>query len=86
MPTPKKILLDARELEHPTPLQHALKHLQNMKEDEYLYMIHRKKPIPLIEIAIEKEFIYLAYQNKDETWHILIAKEKSLNLKSLLHV
>ena len=86
MPSLKKILLDAREMEHPIPLQLALNHLQVMKKNEYLYMLHRKKPIPLIEIAIEKEFAHFTYQDKEENWHILISKEKNSNLKELLNV
>ena len=82
----KKILLDAREMEHPIPLQLALNHLQAMKENEYLYMLHRKKPIPLIEVAIEKEFAHFTHQDGEETWHILISKENSSNLKELLDV
>ena len=81
-----KILLDARELEHPIPLQLALNHLQSMNTNEYLYMIHRKKPIPLLEVAKEKEFSHLFHQENEETWHILISKNNNFNLKELLDV
>jgi len=81
----KKILLDARELEHPIPLQLALNHLQKMDLDEFLYMIHRKNPIPLIEIAKEKNYAYLSHNHKD-IWHILICKNINSNLEELLDV
>ena len=82
----KKIFLDARELEHPIPLQLALNYLQQMSESgEFLYMIHRKNPIPLIEIAKEKSYGYLTHNEKD-TWHILICKDQNCNLKELLNV
>jgi len=81
----KKILLDARELEHPVPLQLALNHLQQMDNNEFLYMIHRKNPIPLIEIAKEKSYNYLTHNEKD-TWHILISKNRKFNLWELLDV
>jgi len=81
-----KILLDARELEHPIPLQLALNHLQTMNTNEYLYMIHRKKPIPLLEVAKEKTFQHLYHKENEETWHILISKSDSLNLEELLDV
>jgi TusA-related sulfurtransferase len=81
----KKILLDARELEHPVPLQLALNHLQKMGDNEFLYMIHRKNPIPLIEIAKEKSYSYLTHNEKD-TWHILISKNRKSNLWELLNV
>ena len=81
-----KILLDAREMEHPIPLQLALNHLQSMKQNDYLYMLHRKKPIPLIEVAKEKAFAHLIEQDDKETWHILISKDSSCNLKEFLDV
>ena len=82
----KKILLDAREMEHPIPLQLALNHLQSMEKDDYLYMIHRKKPIPLIEVAKEKEFAHFSHQDESDAWHILICKNSEVNLEELLDV
>ena len=82
----RRVSLDAREMEHPIPLQLALNHLQSMKRDDYLYMIHRKKPIPLIEVAKEKEFAHLTHQDKSENWHILICKDIEVNLEELLDV
>ena len=81
-----KIPLDARELEHPIPLQLALGHLQKMTQEEYLYMIHRKKPIPLIELAKEKGFICLVERDKEEIWHILISKNQDVKLEELIDV
>jgi len=81
-----KIPLDARDMEHPIPLQLALKHLQSMTQEEYLYMIHRKNPIPLIELAKEKEFVYLVEQDKYEIWHILISKNQNIKLEELIDV
>jgi hypothetical protein len=82
----KKILLDAREMEHPIPLQLALNHLQSMTNDDYLYMIHRKKPIPLIEVAKEKAFAHISHKDNSDTWHILICKNSEVNLEELLDV
>ena len=81
-----KIALDAREMEHPIPLQLAMKHLKTMPKDAYLYMIHRKQPIPLIEMAKEKGFAHLSHQDPQERWHILISKNPHINLKELLDV
>ena len=81
-----KIPLDARELEHPIPLQLALGHLQKMTQEEYLYMIHRKRPIPLIELAKEKGFICLEERDKEEIWHILISKNPDIKLEELIDV
>ena len=82
----RKIDIDAREMEHPIPLQIALNHLQSMKGDDYLYMLHRKRPIPLIEVAKEKSFAHLIHQDNSETWHILICKDIEVDLEGLLDV
>jgi len=72
-------------MEYPLPLQLSLEHLKKMSLDEYLYMLHRKNPIPLIEIAKEKKFKYLT-QNHNDIWHILICKNPNCNLEELLDV
>lgn len=81
----KKIELDARDLEHPVPLQLALNHLQQMKKSEFLYMVHRKNPIPLLEVAKVKGYSYLS-REIDGVWHILISKKRDINLEELLDV
>ncbi len=81
----KKILLDARDMEYPIPLQLSLSYLQSMSSEEFLYMIHRKNPIPLIEIAKEKKYNYLV-KNYNETWYILISKNRNIDLKDFLDV
>ncbi len=80
----KKISLDARDLEHPVPLQLALNHLQKMKESEFLYMLHRKNPVPLLEVAKVKGYSYISKESSD-IWHILISK-KDIDLEELLDV
>ena len=82
----RRITLDAREMEHPIPLQLALQALLSMTQNEYLYMIHRKKPIPLIELAKEKEFVCFVEQDKQEVWHILISKNQDIKLEELMDV
>jgi len=81
-----KILLDAREMEYPIPLQLAMAHLKEMDNSTYLYMINFKKPIPLIEMIKEKGFAHHTYQDTNGVWHILIAKNNNINLEELLDV
>jgi len=81
-----KILLDAREMEHPLPLQKSMEHLVEMQVNDYLYMLNNKKPIPLLEIAQGKGFFHFTYLDTQETWHIIISKNSDINLKDLLHV
>ena len=56
-----------------------------MGSGEFLYMVHRKNPIPLIEIAKEKKYSYLV-KNHNDTWHILISKESGIDLEDLVDV
>ncbi len=44
---PSEILLDARELEAPLPLEYAIKIAKNLKGGEYMKMTHRMKPCKL---------------------------------------
>ena len=82
----KKILLDAREMEHPKPFEHAIRHLQTMEKEQYLYMLNQKRPVPLLELAKDKGFFYATKQDVKEHWHIIISKESSVNLKELFDV
>jgi len=82
----RRIGLDTRKLEHPEPLEMALKVLQTLKEDTYLYMLHRKKPIPLIDLAKENHFSFYLHKDKNEDWHIIISKNSNEDLSQYLDV
>ena len=82
----KKILLDAREMEHPKPFEISIKHLQTMKEDSYLYMLNQKVPTPLLKLAKEKGFNYVTKQDEKEDWHIIISRNNQKNLEELFNV
>lgn len=82
----KKITLDAREMEHPKPLEVAIGILKNLDDESYLYMLHRKEPIPLIDLAKEQNFQMLSHQDTNKEWHILIAKNNSFDLNEYLSV
>jgi hypothetical protein len=82
----KRIDLDARELEHPQPLEQAMKILQNLDDDSYFYMLHRKNPVPLIDLAQEHHFQVLSQEDNNKEWHILISQNTSIDLKQYLNV
>ena len=86
MHTTEKIFLDARELEHPIPLERAIAAIRELGEGNYFYMIHRKNPIPLIELAKEQGLEVLNREDGHGTWHILIARDRSLDLEALCDV
>jgi len=81
-----KIMLDTRDLEHPIPLEKAIKALHTLEDNNYLYMLHRKNPIPLLDLAKEHQFQVLSQEDNTQIWHILIAKDKHINLNDLLDV
>jgi len=82
----KEILLDARELEHPKPLEHAMHALRELDETNYFYMIHRKNPIPLLDLASEQNFQVLNREDSQGDWHILICRNPDIDLSELLRV
>jgi len=86
MPRTDKIFLDARELEHPIPLERAIAAIRELEEKNYFYMIHRKNPIPLIELAKEQGLGVFSREEENGTWHILIARDTSLDLEALCNV
>ena len=80
----KKNFLDARELEHPKPLEEAIKALRELDEDSYFYMIHIKNPIPLVNLAQKQNFKSISYQESENLWHILVAKNSDIELEEFL--
>lgn len=80
----KKIVLDARELEYPKPLELAIKALRELDDKSYFYMIHRKNPIPLLDLASEQNFQIYKKEDADGNWHVLICKNPGIDLSDLL--
>jgi len=79
----KRILFDARALEHPQPLEQGVRHLAQMDHESYLHMIHRKNPLPLLQMAQERGYQTLSQQDDEGVWHILITKNPNIRLKEL---
>lgn len=81
----KRYLLDARSLEHPEPLERAIAIIRKLDSSNYLYMIHRMQPVPLLALAKEHNLNHLSICDDNEVWHILISRNTDIELKSLLH-
>jgi hypothetical protein len=82
----KKVLFDARELQHPLPLERGVEHLTELTEESYLYMLHRKNPIPLLQVAQQHGYETLSHEDSDGNWHIVITRAKDIKLQELLDV
>ena len=82
----RKIGIDTRELAHPEPLEMAIKILQQLNNDTYLYMLHTKNPIPLLDLAHEHGYRTLSQENSVGDWEIVISSNKDVVLEDLLSV
>ena len=81
----KKIYFDAREMEHPEPLEKSMKIIQSLDENSYLYMLHRKNPLPLIDLAKKHLLNVLTQEDENNLWHILICKNQTIDLSDFLN-
>jgi len=81
----KKFFLDARELEHPIPLEKAIDALKQLDDKSYFYMLHRKEPIPLLALASEHNLNFIS-KEENRVWHILISPNENIDLKELLEI
>ncbi|MDD4854345.1 MAG: DUF2249 domain-containing protein [Sulfuricurvum sp.] len=75
------IEIDAREMEHPLPLEVTVEGFRNLKDSEVIHLIHRREPLPLFEIISKNGGFYHSYQSDDEAWHILITRDCHINLE-----
>jgi len=82
----RKLGIDTRELAHPEPLEMAIKILQQLNDDTYLYMLHNKNPIPLLDLAQEHGYRTLSEENEVGDWQIVITSNRTIDLKDLLGV
>jgi hypothetical protein len=82
----RKVFLDARELEHPIPLERSIDILKQLDKDSYYYMLHRKEPIPLLALAQEHRLNYISELESDKNWHILISPNFDIDLKEFIEL
>jgi len=80
----REYFLDARDLEHPIPLEKAIDTLKELDESSYFYMLHRKEPIPLLALASEHNLNFISNLENDGFWHILISPNSKIELKKFI--
>ena len=71
-------------MEHPEPLEKAIAILRELDDKSYLYMLHRKEPLPLLALAREHHLNHLSRCDAAGVWHILITPNASADLTQLL--
>ena len=77
------ILIDARELEHPVPLEMAVDAFKNLLGSEVIHFINRREPLPLFEILSKNGGFYFSRQNSEGVWHIHITRDPNLDLEAI---
>ena len=82
----RRISLDSRELEHPKPLEMAIDILKSLDNDSYMYMLNKRNPIPLINLASSQNLQTLSKELAPDEWHILITPNTEISLEELLDV
>ncbi len=80
----REYFLDARALEHPEPLKQAIEILKNLDQESFLYMLHRKEPIPLLALANEHNLNNISKEGEDSNWHILISPNSEVKLEEYI--
>jgi hypothetical protein len=75
------ILLDAREFDHPVPLEMAITAFKKLSGDEAIHMIHRREPIPMFEIITKNGGRYLSVREREDLWHIYITRSATVQLE-----
>jgi len=80
----REYFLDARELEHPLPLELAIDNLKKLDKSSYFYMLHRKEPLPLLALASEHKLNYISKNCKNGFWHILISPNIDVTLEDYI--
>ena len=81
----KKFFLDATMMEHPEPLERAIAIIRQLDTQSYLYMVHRKNPIPLISLAQEHNLGHIS-RNDGDLWHIVITPNSQIDPSELLEM
>ena len=68
----KEITLDVRDLEMPLPMQTILESLNNMSDDSFIYVIHKRVPLHLLEeISSGPYSIFITQRSENEVFLII---------------
>lgn len=72
--TTKMHIIDVRNLEMPQPMIKILESLEKIKDDEALFVYHKRIPVYLIPELLEKKLSYRTNEISNEEVHLLIFK------------
>jgi hypothetical protein len=69
---PQELLIDVSKEEAPKPFDIILERIEQLKKNQYLRMLHRKKPLPLIQMLEENGFVCKLISGQQTKWEIII--------------
>lgn len=78
---PKELLIDVSEYDPPQPFEEVIQLLLQLKAGEYIRMLHRKKPLPLLQFLQDNGFDFKITHDKSLSselvlWEIIIWDKK----------
>lgn len=72
----KELFIDVSEYDPPQPFEEVIQLLTQMKTGEYIRMLHRKKPLPLLQFLQDNGFDFKTRQDQSASWEVLIWNKK----------
>jgi len=79
----KQVLLDATELEHPEPLESSVAIIGTLKRGEYLHLITKRRPVPLLQICESNGFAFAEHVESNSKYHTLVATDSSIEVENI---
>lgn len=71
----REILVDARDLPPPEPMERVLLALDLLRQGEYVRFLAPREPLPLYPILQEKGYRYEPHPMDDQSYEVLIYPE-----------
>ena len=68
----REIVIDVSDLEAPQPFEEILKQLKVLGSGEYIHMLHRKQPLPLLQMLEENGYAAVMRNGDSKPWEIFI--------------
>ncbi len=69
---PQELFINVSEYDAPEPFEKVLQLVSEMKDGEYIRVLHRKKPLPLVQMLQENGFDYCILPGQQTQWEIII--------------
>ena len=68
----REVVIDVSELEAPQPFEEVLRQIKRLRPGEYIHMLHRKQPLPLLQLLEENGYVAVMRKGDKRPWEIYI--------------